>query len=88
MDWKSNFFLLSSIFFLIFIQRILCWIGIVLLIAIILFFIPFEKKEDIKIGPIIKKVGERDVIFARDDLEFGSKNYEEYYKNHPELKNR
>jgi len=70
----------------IFIQRILCWIGIVLLIVVILFFIPFEKKEDIKIGPTIKRVDERDVIFARDDLEFGSKNYEEYYKNHPELK--
>jgi ferredoxin/Ca2+/Na+ antiporter len=78
--------LVSSFFFSAYIQKIISLMSVILfIIFIILSLIPFEKKGDIKVYKI-ERVDERDVIFARDDLKVGSKNYEEYYRNHPERK--
>jgi ferredoxin len=54
---------------------------------LLLLILPSLKKDYVEISGKQKRVDERDVIFARFDLREGTKDYKEYYKRRPELKN-
>ncbi|MBN1211302.1 MAG: reductive dehalogenase [candidate division Zixibacteria bacterium] len=53
---------------------------------ILLFFMPLGESRPLKIGDIIQKVDERDIIFAREEYQPGTEKYEKYYDLRPENK--
>lgn len=53
---------------------------------LVLFFTPYGKKEALQIDFSTERFDERDTMFARDDYRPGSKEYDQYYSSHPELK--
>lgn len=59
----------------------------IVVLAALLFFLPFKKPSKINIEETTEKVDERDVIFAREEYYPGTEKYESYYKMRPEKKN-
>ncbi|MBN1273609.1 MAG: reductive dehalogenase [Candidatus Aminicenantes bacterium] len=58
----------------------------VFMIGILLFFLSPKPKSSISIRSEIKKIDQRDIIFARFELEKGTEKYNNYYKRFPERK--
>lgn len=60
-------------------------IGVVV-ILLALYLLPYGKPQAIKTNPADERVDERDIMFAREEYEPGSKKYDVYYKMRPENK--
>ncbi len=59
---------------------------ILFIFVLVLFLVPSLKKRSIEIVGEPEKIDERDVIFARFDLEEGTRNFKDYYERKPEYK--
>ena len=59
---------------------------VLVLAAILLFLIPFGRHPEYRQEVPAKRIDERDTMFSRNELMPGSKNYEDYYRRHPEKK--
>ncbi len=59
---------------------------ILFIFVLILLLAPTSKKRAVEIVGEQEKIDERDVIFARFDLEEGTENYKDYYGRKPEFK--
>lgn len=64
-----------------------CVFGLSVLVLIFIFLSP-KPKHSLQIVGALKKIDERDVIFARFDLRKDSPHHTEYYNQHPENKSR
>jgi len=61
--------------------------GLSVLVLTFIFFSP-KPKHSLQIVGALKKIDERDVVFARFDLRKDSPRYTEYYNQHPENKSK
>lgn len=92
--WRSALFLvglsLVNFVFRLVADRLQTWlfgaVFILFVVALFLLFMPSLKKTSTELKGKQEKIDERDVIFARFDLEEGSRNYEEYYRQRPEYR--
>ena len=50
---------------------------------LIFFFAPYGRRRQLLIGPGGERIDERDTVFARFDLQPGSKRYDAYYADRP-----
>lgn len=57
---------------------------ILFLAALLAFLLLPQPKEELKVAAEMEKIDERDVIFARFDLEKNSSRFQEYYRRKPE----
>ncbi len=90
-SWLSSGITTFSILFILLIINYQLWIVAYIIALIIfktalLFFLPLNKPTSMKIGDVTKRVDERDSMFAREEYNPGSENYNTYYSNHPEFK--
>ncbi len=59
--------------------------GIVWL-ALLLYFLPLKTPSPMNLDTVTERIDERDTMFAREEYRSGSKQYEQYYDEHPHLK--
>jgi ferredoxin len=59
---------------------LLTWLGV------ILYFVPLGRTRGMEIGEVTERVDERTTMFAREEYEPGTGEYEQYYRDHPEHK--
>ncbi len=59
---------------------------LLILLCVGLFFMPIGKVDALKVGELVDRVDERDVMFARIGYKPGTKRYETYYAMRPEFK--
>lgn len=59
-------------------------ISISIVLTLLLYILPIGNTEPLKIGTVTSRVDERDVMFAREEYEGGSKKYQSYYSRQPE----
>lgn len=78
--WFGGYFILSPS------DTVLLFALAVVIIFTALFFAPLGRIRSMKIGEITERFDERDVVFAREDYQPGTWQYEQYYARRPQFK--